>query len=137
MYGNGCAGSTASGVRTGKIRSSNTSLQLARRCAFFRSVPLGDPDAARVAAAGGTRFSKTRTWRATSSCARASDRVELLRGLIPSGDVPVTPASSCSRRPGDPNLEELVEVVAEDRQESRALERGGDSVLGAARARAR
>ena len=97
MYGNGCAGSTASGVRTGNTRSSNTSWS-SSRCAFFSS----SQSVIRIRSAcscGCTSFSKTCTWRATSSCARARIASSCSRGLIPSGDVPRTPAASCSRRP--------------------------------------
>ena len=47
MYGNGCAGSTASGVRTGKIRSSKTCWSCLALGAL-QIVPIRDPYAAGV-----------------------------------------------------------------------------------------
>jgi hypothetical protein len=50
MYGNGCAGSTASGVSTGKIRCSNAAMRCCRSCV----VEIGpvDHDAAAASSAG-------------------------------------------------------------------------------------
>ena len=44
MYGNGCAGSTASGVSTGKMRSSNTRVELGA-VVVGEVVPVGELDA--------------------------------------------------------------------------------------------
>ena len=90
MYGNGCAGSTASGVSTGKISSKNRwrSSTLALR-------PLLVADDAdlllRQLVADARRTS--REWRATIGSSRVADRVERLRRRS------CRPASGWSGRP--------------------------------------
>ena len=77
MYGNGCAGSTASGVSTGKTRSSNTS-RSSSRCGRLQVLPVDDPDAARAQQRASPRcLEDLRLPRDELLDARA-DRVELL-----------------------------------------------------------
>jgi hypothetical protein len=67
MYGNGCDGSTASGVSTGKIWASNTSASSSRSSAL-RSSQLAKQMSA-SSRAGAISFVNVAAWRAQSSSA--------------------------------------------------------------------
>ena len=121
MYGNGCAGSTASGVSTGKMRSSNTSRSSSRWLGFSSSQSTMRTPAAREQRP--TLLVEDRVLPARPAPGAGPDRVELLARAQPvrRGRV-ARPAADLLPQPGDADLEELVEVAAEDREELDALE---------------
>ena len=98
MYGNGCAGSTASGVRTGKIRSSNTCSELVA-LGLLEVVPVGDPDAARME--HGLHVVLEDLHLRRDELLRAfPDRVDLLsRAHARPATCPARRRRTCSRRP--------------------------------------
>ena len=131
MYGNGCAGSTASGVSTGKIRCSKNSHQLAVvvRARARPSRPARSPlrrssGSSRRAAGppGAARTRSTRSPMAASCCA----------GVSPSGDGAAMPGRHLVLQRGHAHLEELVEVGREDGAELQPLEQR-DAGLGGQR----
>ncbi|CPU64169.1 Uncharacterised protein [Mycobacteroides abscessus] len=69
MYGNGCAGSTASGVSTGKICLRKNLCR--RSCSRVSSSSQWTSVMPSAASAGWTSSAKTRAWRSMSSCARS------------------------------------------------------------------
>ena len=83
-----------------------------RRASAAAPWPAGRPDAARVPSTRG---------RSASSCSVAPS---------PSGERTSTSASSCAVESGDAHLEEVVEVLARDREELDALEQRMRGVLG-------
>jgi hypothetical protein len=91
MYGNGCAGSTASGVRTGKICLRKN--LCSRSCS---SVPRSSSRTSVMpsrASAGCTCSAKTRACRAASSCARSAIASSTWRGLRPDAAVTASPVA--------------------------------------------
>ena len=128
MYGNGCAGSTASGVSTGKMRASNSRVSSARSSSSSSSQSANSTPAS--SSAGATSFVNTRAWRATSSSTRIADRAELLDLVEAVGRVAAHAGRELLLQARDADLEELVEVRAEDREELRPLEQRSVGVLG-------
>ena len=115
MYGNGCAGSTDSGVSTGKIRSRNrrprnarssspSSCQRASRMRFL--VQRGQESS--VNNTPGPRLQLVDAF---------ADRLELLGRGHPVGRDRGDPGFHLFLEPGHPNLEELIQVLAVDREE--------------------
>ena len=130
MYGNGWPGSTASGVSTGKMRSSNTST----RCS--RSSSSSSSQSEKHDAGLGQRRAR-RSSRKTRSCAvdelarpgRGSSR-SCSAGRAAVGRGGAEPGGHLVLQAGHPDLEELVEVLAEDGQELGPLEQRHRRVLG-------
>ena len=129
MYGNGCPGSTASGVRTGKTRSTKVAVELRARV-LRELVPAQDADA-------GARQARLEVAGEVPRVAHGQrvgplgDEPQLRRGVQPVGrEERRARPSSCRRRRGDADLVELVEVAGEDRGELHPLEQGQLGVLG-------
>ncbi len=129
MYGNGCAGSTASGVSTGKTWSRKNAWS--RSCSVVRQrVPVdeGDPGVGQgrrddLAVDGGVLCSAAR--------ARVSlIAVEHLARLEAAGRGDREAGRDAALEAGDPDHEELVEVAREDREEPGPLEQRQPLVLG-------
>ena len=129
MYGNGCPGPTASGVRTGK----DLALEVAPAAAELLVGAVLDPRDLdpRGRERGRSSRRQRRAWRAGQRDDALADRRERLAagsGRRPSGRR--APASSSSSEAGDAHHEELVEVLREDRRELDALEERERVVLG-------
>ena len=120
MYGNGCAGSTARGVSTGKIRSSNSRVSCAR-ASSSRSVQSQNSTPASCNA-GATSLVNTAAWSVTSSSTRARIALELLDLVDALLRRRADAGLELLLQARDAHLEELVEVGAEDREELRPLE---------------
>ena len=129
MYGNGCDGSTDSGVRIGAKRSSIGLAEVEPR-GLVELLPVRHADAGvREPGAQGLR-DHTWCWRAIRVRTRSLMRSSCSAGGMPSGEVEGSPARDLLLQPGHPDLEELVEVVLEDREELHALEQRQVGVLG-------
>ena len=128
MYGNGCAGSTASGVSTGKMRSANISSTYARSSGDRSSHATNRMPAS--SSAGAISLVKISYSRATSASTLAADRAELLAEVEAVGRGGAQTGGELLQQPRDPHLEELVEVVAQDGEELRPLEQRQLGVLG-------
>ena len=128
MYGNGCAGSTASGVSTGKIRSSNSRVSCVR-AASSRS-PQSQNSTPASCSAGATSLVNTAAWRVTSSSTRARIALQLLDLVDAVGRGGADAGRELFLQARDAHLEELVEVGAEDREELRPFEQRERRVLG-------
>ncbi len=128
MYGNGWAGSTASGVRTGNTCSRNITPSI--------SCSAGDSSSHRTrvmpssASFGRTSLTKTRACRAISSCAPARDLLEHLARLQAGRRTLGQTGRDPSLEPGDAHHEELVQVAGEDGQEAGPFEQRQRRVLG-------
>ena len=119
MYGNGCAGSTASGVSTGKMRDSKAS-RISWRCAGLSS---SQSTMRMPAAASFARTSRMMALAsAVSSCTRALIALELLTRPQAVGRGGEQLGGRLLLEAGDADLEELVQMVREDREELDALE---------------
>ena len=128
MYGNGCAGSTESGVRIGNTRFSN----VCRRCTRS-SPPRSSQSTTLIPAAssrGRTLFAQIWCWRFMSSRTRPLIASSCSRAVMPSGEVVDEADGQLLLQTGHADLEELVEVVAEDGEEPHPLEERPDVVLG-------
>ena len=97
MYGNGCPGSTASGVSTGKIWRWKTSTRYARSSSL--SDDQSDSRTPASPRAGTSRSRKIRSCRAISSSTRARITFSCSPGRSPSTDRVRTPATTLSCRP--------------------------------------
>ncbi len=97
MYGKGCAGSTASGVRTGKTFASNTSTRYSRSSSSSSShLENAMPTSS---SAGAISLVNSSAWRVTSSSMRALIARSCWSGSIPSGVRVRIPAATCSWSP--------------------------------------
>ena len=127
MYGNGCAGSTASGVSTGKIcRRKNLR---SRSCSLSPSSSQRTSVMPSCASAGCTCSANTAAWRAISRCASSLIDSSTCRGDSPDAAVTAMPGRDATLQAGHPDHEELVEVGREDRQEPHALQQRDVPVL--------
>jgi hypothetical protein len=117
MYGKGWPGSTASGVRTGKISSWKRLAQL--QVALRPFVVADDADPRRPA---GSRSWRIRLRVSASSGSSVPGCVELLGRAHAVGRGMRAAGRDLLLQAGDADLEELVEVAGEDRQEADALE---------------
>ena len=122
MYGKGCPGPTASGVRTGKISRSNRLPSCASSFGSRSSMP---PTAMPSASsAGRSSFFQSRDCSAVSSSTRSRIRASACCGVRPSAERTAMPDSAWPEEPGDSHLEELVEVRREDPAVVDPLEQG-------------
>ena len=98
MYGNGCAGSTASGVSTGKMRSSNSRVSCGL-LVVVEVVPVGELDAGLLQTGRDVLGERARL-PADELLDPGPDRAELL-DLVEAVRATLvrTPAASCSCRP--------------------------------------
>ena len=115
MYGNGCAGSTASGVSTGKMRSSNTRRELDLGLGV-ELVPGGERDAG-VLQRGRDLLGERGGLARHQLLDAGADRAELLDLVEAVGRRRAHADRELFFEPGDADLEELVDVAAEDREE--------------------
>ena len=120
MYGNGCAGSTASGVSTGKMRSSNTAVRWLRS-ARVEVVPAREADAG-LLERGRDLLGEHGGLAGHELVDARADRVQLLDLVEPVGRGDAQAGVDLILQRRDPHLEELVEVLGEDREELRPLE---------------
>ena len=110
MYGNGCEGSTASGVSTGKMRSANSS-----RIRSFSSVAsschrrISIPSAAR---AGRMSSSNSRECSSTSSRVRVRIAWWTSRGISPLTERTATPAAIRRFRPATRTMKNSSRLLA-------------------------
>ena len=111
MYGNGWPGSTARGVRTGKIWRSKTSTRYSRSSSS--SDAQSDSLTPASASAGTICSKKIELWRSTSSSTRTLMAASVSAGLSPSDDLVLRPGVDLVLQAGDPDLEELVERLGE------------------------
>ena len=128
MYGKGCAGSTARGVSTGKISSRKSASRWARSSSDSSS-----QSAKRIpvsSSAGVTSLANTAAERATSCSTRSRMARSWSTRSRPSGVVVRRPGRELLHEAGHPDLEELVEVLAEDGEELGPLEQRQLGVLG-------
>ncbi len=135
MYGNGWPGSTASGVRTGKTRSSkNWSSE--RTLGFGRVRVRHDVDA--LAAQGRHELVEERRVEPLDQTGdHLADRGQLLRRRAAVDRRPVDAGHDLVLQRGDAHLEELVEVRRGDRAELGAFEQRDARLGGEAGAPAR
>ena len=97
MYGNGCAGSTASGVSTGKIcRRKNLR---SRSCSLSPSSSQRTSVMPSCASAGCTCSANTAAWRAVSLCASSLIASRTCRGDSPDAAVTAMPVAMRRLRP--------------------------------------
>ena len=129
MYGNGCAGSTASGVSTGKIRSANSSLHLLL-LVVVELVPAQELRCPRSASAGRTSSRKQLAVPLHQLARLAPDRLEHLARHQAAGGPDGDAGGDAALEAGHPDHEELVEVAGEDREEPGPLEQRQVGVLG-------
>ncbi len=130
MYGNGWPGSTASGVSTGKMRCSNTSIEVLA-VVLVEVVP--------------RRSARSPAWRQrrhhaveedappaawTSSSTRSLISISCWAGVRPSGLGRTMPGRHLVLEGGHAHLEELVEVRREDGAELGPLEQRHGGVVG-------
>ena len=130
MYGNGCAGSTASGVSTGKMRCSKNAISsqvLVRARASAQSTSCDAVIGAASAAGGRARSSPARR---RSRRRRRRSRRAARRGVRPSGAGVAMPGRHLVLQRGDAHLEELVEVGRDDGAELQPLEQRDAGLLG-------
>ena len=97
MYGNGCAGSTASGVSTGKMRSSKMRVSCARASASSSSHAVNATPASW--SAGEISLVNAVACRVTSSSTRERIARSCSTWSRPSGDADRTPTATCSFSP--------------------------------------
>ena len=128
MYGNGCAGSTASGVSTGKIRSVNSS------CICFCSSCRARPSAAArcpaSTSAGSTSSRNSSPCRCISSRASRQMASSTSRGIRPLAAGTATPAASRRFRPATrtmKNSSRLLAKIARKRVRSSSGEVGSSA----------
>ena len=120
MNGNGCAGSIASGVSTGKICPQEVVLQPG-------PLPLGDVravdqhDRPAWPASGAVRASAS-AGRSPAPRPPRAIRTSCSAGVRPSGLLMVMPSRTWPLQAGDADHEEFVEVVGRDRQEAQPLQ---------------
>ncbi len=128
MYGNGWAGSTASGVSTGKICSRNISCS---RCCSSRAqlVPADHRDALAGEQRPHALVEHPRV-PGHQLVGEQADLVEHLARLEPGRRPHRDPGGDPALEPGHAHHEELVEVAGEDREEPRTLEQRLGVVLG-------
>ena len=126
MNGNGCAGSMASGVSTGKICSRNWASSQARSLSVSSS---GSTTAMPASRSSRHMRAQTPCWSAISSLGHAVDLGELLRRrqavVAQRGDARIDHALQA----GDAHHVELVEVGRRDRQKAQPLEQRMAEVL--------
>ena len=119
MNGNGCAGSMASGVSTGKTwvrkRSSSQS-----RSAFFRSP--ASTSTTPAAASVGAQRQPWRCWSLASCCHRLADAGKLLVRRQPVRALLGDALAHLTLQAGDAHHEEFVEVVGRDREKAHPFE---------------
>ena len=121
MNGNGCAGSSACGVSTGKICSRKCALQPRRR----RRASISSRSSTRMPAAASSRAQV-----APHRLLAVHQRVGLARRSRRAAAPAVSPSAErrldllelLALQPGDADHEEFVEIVARDRQEAQPLE---------------
>ena len=128
MYGNGCAGSTASGVSTGKMRSSKTRVSCACASASSSSHAVNATPASW--SAGAISFVNAVGLAGHQLLDPGADRAELLDLVEAVGRGRAHADRELFLQARDPDLEELVDVAAEDREELRPLEQRDRRVLG-------
>ena len=95
MYGNGWPGSTASGVRTGKI-SSRKRWRSASWCSGMAAYSTSSTPSAASVRRTSTKIAE---WSATSSSTRSRAAASCSSAVRPSGERATLPASTCWRRP--------------------------------------
>ena len=128
MYGNGWAGSTASGVRTGKTRSLKSFLHC--RCSSRVRSSQRTSSMFSLASAGTISSRNRVAWRSISSDDVLQICSSTSRGIRPDAARDRHPGGDPSLESGDPHHEELVEVGGEDRQEAHPLQQREAGVLG-------
>ncbi len=128
MYGNGWAGSTASGVSTGKTWSRKYS-----RSRRASSSTRSSQCTIRIPASSSRGVMSLRNVSAcrwTRSCVRCGDQLQLLPDGEPVGGADGQAGALPALEAGDADHVELVEVAREDRQELDALQERERLVLG-------
>ena len=128
MNGNGCAGSTASGVSSGNTSAMKRSSQPGA-LGFGQLVGTDDGDPGVAQFLGAARASRPAA-PAISSSTRLMDRVELLAGVSPSWLGVVDAGVDLAAQARDADHVEFVEVVGRDRQEAQPLEQRMAAVVG-------
>ena len=129
MYGNGCAGSTASGVSTGNTFSRNIAASRSRSSSS-RLRPTAAPRCPSARSAGRTSSWKTAELAQHQLVAARPDAIEHLARHQAAGGRDRDAGRDPPLEAGDAHHEELVEVAREDRQEPGALEQRQLAVLG-------
>ena len=120
MYGNGCDGSTASGVSTGNIWASNTAASSARS-AGVRSSQLAKRMSA-SSRAGAISLRNVAACRARQLIGVRAHGAQLLAGVEAVGGAGADAGVELLLKSRDADLEVLVEVLGEDGEELRPLE---------------
>ena len=129
MYGNGWAGSTASGVSTGKMLSVNRIVEIGA-VVVGQLGPLGETDAVRRRARARAPWRTRRLRARRASLDPGADLAEQVDEIEAVGDRRAEPGRELLHEPGDAHLEELVEVLAHDREELAALQQRDSRVFG-------
>ena len=127
MNGNGCAGSTASGVSTGNTRSMN---QASSQVTSSADSDSGSHTSTPASCSRPRNSRQTRCCSASNASARSLISASCCAGVRPSGETAVRPGLRLTDQAGDAHRVELVEVGRADRDEAQALQQGMAGVLG-------
>ena len=128
MYGKGCAGSTASGVSTGKIWCRKRVNR--RACSFSVSSLQRTRWMPSSASAGATSSLVAGGVPGHELAGAGPDHLQHLAGLEAGGGAGGDAGGDAALQAGHPDHEELVQVAGEDRQEVRPLQQRRGRVLG-------